>query len=366
MHICVDARDLNRETPRGQGKYLFEILSQKSLCDVKFQLLSDRRDLPVHLPERPNVSHQFLDQRGHRFHAWEQFALPKMSTKSKCDLTFCPSMRLPWWQPKPTVVTLHDAMPWIGNENCWPRGFYTDTLIPKALDKCAAIITVSNHSRSDIATVWPHLESKIHVIPNGVSEIYKKSSTKDFPKELSDLGVNPPYFLYLGGSISRKRPEWAIRVFENLGHLRSQLVLCGIGASEGANFVSAVPKQTRKQILFPPHIPERWMPSLYEHATAILYPTLYEGFGLPVVEAHAVGTPVIFSSVGSLIEFDGPLSSILPSDDLECWVKTCNSFLDAQVSKGIQEEGLKWVSRYSWQRSADSHFDVFNSVVNGV
>jgi glycosyltransferase involved in cell wall biosynthesis len=155
-------------------------------------------------------------------------------------------------------------------------------------------------------------------------------------------------------------------VFENLGHLRSQLVLCGIGASEGANFVSAVPKQTRKQILFPPHIPERWMPSLYEHATAILYPTLYEGFGLPVVEAHAVGTPVIFSSVGSLIEFDGPLSSILPSDDLECWVKTCNSFLDAQVSKGIQEEGLKWVSRYSWQRSADSHFDVFNSVVNGV
>src|SRR5574341_1854382 len=148
--IAVDARDLNQGHLRGQGRYAQEIIQRMvRLHPVQWELCADRPDLPFHRPEVEACNVWLCDQRGYRWHAWEQLALPPRVRHVRADMLHCPGMRLPYWQPIPTVVTLHDAMPWLGNECGWPRGWYTDHVIPGALKQCAAVITVSQHSKRD-------------------------------------------------------------------------------------------------------------------------------------------------------------------------------------------------------------------------
>ena len=106
------------------------------------------------------------------------------------------------------------------------------------------------------------------------------------------------------------------------------------------------------------------MPALYRHAICVLYPTLYEGFGFPVVESQAVGTPVVFSAVGSLQELQGPGARVLPVDDLAAWISVVNELVLQRVTSGVQDGSAKvWARRYSWDESAKRHAEVYRSAL---
>lgn len=102
------------------------------------------------------------------------------------------------------------------------------------------------------------------------------------------------------------------------------------------------------------------MPRLYQNAAAVLYPTLYEGFGFPVVEAQAVGTPVLHSAVSSLTELQGPGSVVLPVEDLGAWVDACRALV-AERGRTPQpnETSRQWARRFSWEASAERHLEVY-------
>jgi glycosyltransferase involved in cell wall biosynthesis len=364
LRLGLDARCLNRQHLRGMGKYATELVERLgNYLPVRFTLLGDRPDLPFHKPRIDEAPVRLFDCRGYRFHSWEQWALPREAARLGVDLLHCPGSRLPWWQPRPTIVTLHDALPWIEDEPEWPAGWYRDRLLPRAFARCAAIITDSECSRRDIVRLWAKLEAKVHVIPLGVGETYFDVEPAPLSEHLTALGIRQPYLLYMGGRIARKRLDWALRILEALGDEPVSLVICGLEPDAAADVVSGVPPTCRSRLHVLPFLDETQMPRLYQNAVAVLYPTLYEGFGFPIVEAHAVGTPVLHSSVGSLSELAGPASVVLPVNDLDAWVQACRRLLGSRGTVGSpQREAREWARRYTWDRCAERHAEVYRSV----
>ena len=366
MRVAIDARSLNNEHIRGMGRCLWELIARSGAsAQTHWHVLSDRPDLPLHVPQNAHVTSHLFECRGYRFRTWEQWALPRKARQLKADLLHCPAGRLPWWQPVPTIVTLHDTMPWQHDEPMWPRGWYTDWLIPRALHKAAAVITVSETSKKDILRRWPNLEAKLHVIPNGICDSYHKVNPGPLSPTLQSMGVQSPYFLYVGGAIERKRPEWAIKVLEQLNDPDVQLVLCGIGRHGQESILRLIPKELQHRVCIPTFVPEEEMPRLYQNAVAVLYPTLYEGFGLPVVEAHAVGTPILFSEVGSLTELVGPSAIVLPTNELSAWIDVCRKLLATRRMHSQPDKSARsWATRFSWSTFADRNLEVYRYVLS--
>jgi glycosyltransferase involved in cell wall biosynthesis len=236
-------------------------------------------------------------------------------------------------------------------------------VLPRAYKKCAAIITISEASKRDIIRLWPALTEKLHVIPNGVGDNYLDAKPGPLSDSLQSIGVKEPYLLYIGGCIPRKRLQWAIRVFEQLSDPRLNLVVCGVEKSAQSEVRAQLPAAVRSRVCFTPFVAETDFPRLYQNGVAVLYPTLYEGFGLPVVEAQAVGTPVLFSALGSLGELDGPAAIVLPSNDLTAWTDACRSLVAQRHNPSPNQQARVWARKYSWDVSADRTIEVYETVV---
>jgi glycosyltransferase involved in cell wall biosynthesis len=364
IRIAVDARCLNRSHLRGMGKYLQKVVEYGARSgEVAWTLFADRPDLPFHAPEVGDLEVDVFDWKGYRFHSWEQAALPWHTSRCGASVLLCPATTLPWWQPVPTVVTLHDVLPWNEREAGRPYGFYLGRLLPLAYRKCAAVITVSECSRRDILALWPDFHEKLYVVPHGMADRYQQQSARTPNDPLRAIGIRRPYLLYVGGELPRKRLAWAIRILEALADARVNLVVCGLEEASHDRIRETIPHDIRPQVLLAPFISETDMPCLYRDAAAVLYPTLYEGFGLPALEAQAVGTPVLFSALGSLAELCGPGAIVLPPWDLGAWVDACTRLVVRRGEDPSPDEASRrWARQYSWDECAKRHLDIFRRV----
>jgi len=103
---------------------------------------------------------------------------------------------------------------------------------------------------------------------------------------------------------------------------------------------------------------------LYQQAVAVVYPTLYEGFGLPALEAQAVGTPVLLSDLSSLRELKGPGAEVLPVDELDAWVQTCRRLLARRaIALDPNQAARSWAQQFSWSASANRHLEIYRDAV---
>jgi glycosyltransferase involved in cell wall biosynthesis len=252
------------------------------------------------------------------------------------------------------VVTIHDAIPWNGQDTAWSPGFYRDWLLPAAYHKATAVLTDSNSSRRDILARWPKLQPKLHVVSLGVHERYFEAEPESRAIQFGDRVVDEPYLLYLGGSEPRKRLNWALQAWWGCGVPGVSFVVCGLERAAHDTVRRMTPAEFQDRLILAPFIPEDLMPRVYMRAAAVLYPTLYEGFGLPVVEAQAVGTPVLFSDVGSLTELKGPGAIVLPVDDLAAWSRAVSDVVRSHAaSRSADGVARAWAKQYSW----DSHIN---------
>jgi len=362
--VAIDARSLNTAHLRGIGKSVYELIKRTAASGaVEWHLLADRPDRPMQVADPDGCDISVFETRGDRLHAWEQWSLPRRAQRLAADLLHAPGTSLPWWQPVPTVVTIHDTIPWQQQDPAWPAGFYKDRLLPAAYHRAAAITTVSECSRRDILARWPHLQPRLHVISPGVDERYLEAEPSRQPVQIGDRFMTEPYLLYIGGSDPRKRLMWALQTWWGAAPSGAALVVCGVDAASHDNVRRMVPRNLQDRLVLAPFVSEEDMPRLYMHAAAVLYPTLYEGFGLPVIEAQAVGTPVLFSDVGSLTELKGPGAVVLAVDDLPAWVRAVSEILQSRAgAPGPDRIARAWASQYSWEAYTDRTLAVYGEV----
>ena len=348
------------------GRYVYELLGQsRDEADLSWVLFGQDARHPLTHPPHPRLQVDLFDQRGDRLHLWEQWGLPRRAQAKAVDLLHCTEGSMTWWQPLPTVITLHDTLMWDEYAPDAVSRFYWEQLMPAALAKAAAVITISDSSRDDILARWPQLAPKLTVIPHGIDPAYFSAETAPLPATLQNALGGLPYVAYLGGPLARKRFGWALEVLAAQSDPRLKLVACGFGSKGAEQAAGSVPPALRERVLFAPFLSDAELLALYKSARAVLYPTLYEGFGFPAVEAQAAGVPVIFSPLGSLKELVGPLSTVVPADDLPAWAAALDAAVGLPEHARIEraQKARRWAQRFQWSESYARHVEVYGRLI---
>lgn len=364
MNIGMVARCLNTPHVRGMGKYAMELLRNSS-PDVQWRLFADDSRYPILHPEGERFRPDLFEFRGDRFRFWEQIGLPMRTRRLPLSLLHCTEGALPLWQPLPTVVTLHDTLAFAERDDTLPERLYWDRVVPAALKRAAHVITISESSRRDILQRWPELAPRLTVIYHGIESSYFAPPTASVPALLQQHLHNAPYLVYLGGPMKRKRFDWALQVLEAQPDSALKLVACGFGADAREAARAALPDALRGRVLFAEFLSDAELQAVYAGSVAVLYPTLYEGFGFPAIEAQASGVPAIFSPLGSLAELVGPLAHVVPADDLDAWVHAVQKSrsMPREAREAMASQARAWAQKFQWSDSWEQHLAVYRQVM---
>lgn len=367
MKIGLVARCLNTAHVRGMGRYLQELLLKSvQRPEIRWTLLGDNPTEPLHTPPGVAAQQAVFNFRGDRFRLWEQLGLPRRAAALGLDVLHCTEGSACWWQPVPTVITLHDTIAWSENDGQPFTRFYWNTLMPAALRKAAAVITISQHSRRDILARWPDLAPKLSVIPHGIGDEYLNPDFRPAAPVVQQGLQGQPYLVFLGGPAPRKRFDWALQVLRQAGDSQLQLVACGFAQASHAQVMEQVPRDLAQRVHLAPFLSNLELLALYRGADAVLYPTLYEGFGFPAIEAQAAGVPAIFSPVSSLAELVGPLAFTPAVDDLAGWVQSVAQARTLGSRRAeLAAQAQQWAQGFSWLQSCQQHLAVYQSARAG-
>jgi glycosyltransferase involved in cell wall biosynthesis len=363
LRVGIVAQTLNVQHLRGTGRYVQELLRNTAAKDdVQWTAYAQDATKPFRVPSPLLGNTDVFEFPGDRFHLWEQLGLPQRLKRSGVDILHCAENTVPIWQPVPTIVTIHDTVLW---EEERPRldHFYLHKVQALAYSRCAAVITISESSKRDIAARWPVLADRLTVIPHGIADEFFEESRGSIPPVLQQALGNSPYLLFMGGPQPRKRFAWALELLAQCGREDLHLVGCGFGA--GTAPIDQVPMALRHRVHFAPFVEDSELVALYRGAQAAIYPTLYEGFGFPAVEAQAAGTPILFSPVSSLVDLIGPLAWPVEAHDFSAWLNALQVILALPTSRRreLAAQGIEWARQFSWRRSVEGHFAVYHDVL---
>ncbi|MCW1968070.1 MAG: glycosyltransferase family 4 protein [Anaerolineae bacterium] len=312
---------------------------------------------------------------GPRFYPlWEQLALPRQALRDAVDVLYCPANTGPI-RLSPRVklaLTIHDVMYMLpigtqpGQLPASPSRYqqlgrlYRRWVVPRAAHRANLITTDSQFSRNDIAQhlgQWLRQPSdEIQVVPLAAAAEYAPQSADAVNEVLRRLQVKPPYALGLGAIDPRKNTALLIEALEQLQPSDLTLVITGLDPSAQAHFAALVAQRGLRlgqQIQLLGFVSERDLAALYTAAEMLLYPSRYEGFGLPVLEAMQCGTPVITANTTSLPEIaEGAALLINPNDVSALCTAIQQLHHDASLRQRLRTAGLARAAQFNWQSSA--------------
>ena len=300
---------------------------------------------------------------------FEQFILP-FQLKSKKSLFFSPSNILPIPLSIPSVVTIFD-LHWYRLKKLFHKKeihklVYIKSFIKLSARKARKIITLSQHTRNDLISILGIPEEKIAVVPPGVEEYYKiinKNEARDFLRK--KFNITNKFVLQVGETHRRKNIPFLLDIFEKMnGQNTLDLVLVGSqgdGEKEILNRIQASRFQNNIHKLN--ELSEKDLLCLYNAASCLIFPSLYEGFGLPIVEAMACGCPVVCSDSTAIPESAGGAALLCDPGDKKEWIYTITKIINKNNQrKQLIEKGLKRAQQLSWEKAVENMLKTFESV----
>jgi glycosyltransferase involved in cell wall biosynthesis len=340
LELCVNLRTLGYRTT-GVQRYLLSLLP--------------------HMPAELHSVKPSEALQGIKGHLWEQVYLP---TQLQRRLLWSPGNTGPIGVSR-QVLTVHD-MASLDHPEWFERKFalWYAALLPRLIRKVRAIITVSHFSRERIVRLAGVKPERVHVIYNGVERRFCPADPKTVTQVRSDIGLNSPYMLFVGSLEPRKNLKmlleaWQLGAFDGAtlavvgatGHLFRKLEFDSI--PEGVRLLGRVE--------------DKALPALYSGAAGFVYPSIYEGFGLPPLEAMACGCPVAVSDIpahrevcgGTAMYFD-PFSPEDITAKLEWLLR-----LDSASRASLVEQGLHRAALYGWESAASETWRILQLAING-
>ena len=291
-------------------------------------------------------------------HAWEQIELPAHLWLTGSPLLVNLANTAPLAYGK-QIVTIHD-LAFIRNPHWFSKTFaaYYNFLIPIIARRSMSIITVSEFSKKEIVDLLGIPPSKIHVIYNGVSEIFKSDVYGNDEKRFGK------YILAVSSFDPRKNLRGLIEAFLKLKYTDLKLVIAG-RASKNFNMDEAFsePGANRERIIFLSDISQNELASLYRGAIALCYPSFYEGFGLPPLEAMASGCPVVASDIESIREVCRDAAILINPNDTGAMTEGLRKLIEDETLRlSLIERGKKRSCLFNWERSADKIFELIQEI----
>jgi len=289
---------------------------------------------------------------------WTQIGLSLEMFIHPVEVLFIPSHTIPIIHPSRTVVTIHGLEYEVRPEaySIWER-FYMHQSIKRSCFWAQKIIAVSQNTKKDLLQIYKVPNENVEVIYEGVNNDLQSSAIKTQTKEKMDSQF--PYILFIGRLEKRKNIEGIIQAFEwfkKRYKLPHKLILAGkpgFGYSQINSQWNISPY--KKDIILPGFVNEKEKIKLIKSATVFLFPTFYEGFGLPILEAQSLGVPVITSNISSLPEVGQDAVVYCDPNEMLSIADTLYKVISQKdYQDDIIKKGYKNIKRFSWEKCADS------------
>lgn len=371
MIIGIDGRELERGKVTGIGRYLLNFLKYATEARKEYQFILYGNQF-THLDyESPNLALKIIIERATI--TYDQILLPVHLKSDKADIFLSPYIKAPIFSPCPYMTTIHDLLFLVTPEYTgWRYKPYNEVfkIFGKAVSRrAAAIIADSESSKRDIIKIFGVPEQKIRVIPLGISEEYKPVIDRGLVENIkNNYGITGRYLLYIGNFKPHKNIGRLIEAFA--GVIKNPILIPPLQKEgEGGfsdlklvfggkrdRFVPSLEELAEKlgirdKIIFTDFINDEDLPALYSGAEIFVCPSLYEGFGLPVLEAMACGTPVICSNTTSLPEVAGDAGILINPEDIKSITSAIITLLkDDKHRENVKKRGLERAKEFTVEK----------------
>ncbi len=296
---------------------------------------------------------------------WLPLAVPRALLAGHVDVFHGPNHMAPPWSPVPTVITAHDLSALtMGGLHTWRNRLLTVPQMLLSLRRAERLIAVSRATASDLLRLPGIDAERVRVIYEAAAPGLTPATPEQVRALSHRLALPETFFLFLGALEPRKNVVTLVRALAELyaaGDHRAKLVIAGAEGWRNDDVYDEVKKRgLERDIRFAGYIPAEDLPALYGAATAFVYPSLFEGFGLPPLEAMACGTPVICSNTSSLPEVVGDAAiTVDPLDTSDLAAALRTALDDADLRARLSHAGLQRAALFSWERTARETLEVY-------
>ncbi|MFC2173571.1 glycosyltransferase family 4 protein [Acidobacteriota bacterium] len=366
--------DIRKIEDFGVGTYIQNLLENLSLIDSTNEFCLFGYDKgPVHSLDLGKNFHFIMD-RSARYGVMEHVRLPLKVFRNRCHLFHSPHYVLPYFAPALPVVTIHDIIHILFPEYLPNRRalFYARKIMSRSIRQAACVLTVSERSKCDILDHFNVEPEKVRVIYNGIDESFLARVDPDERHRIKErYRLDDPFILYVGNIKPHKNVGRLIEAFallkEDDRFKRHKLVIIGSDAARYTSIRSAVVRGClQTEVRFLGWVPKSFLPGIYQLAECFVYPSLYEGFGFPPLEAMASQIPVVCSSASSLPEIVARAAlTVDPMDTHEIAKKTAQVLTDPALRQRLVADGTENIKRFSWRDSVTRIHACYMEVLSG-
>jgi glycosyltransferase involved in cell wall biosynthesis len=373
MRVCLDVSPAVHRRA-GLGRYAQELSAALLEVDAENEYLiffnrprSARVEPPLHSLRRLTVAWSNKPWRMSALLA--HFAgLSQDRLFPGVDLFHATDHLLPRFSRVRSVFTLHDlAFRLYPETHTALNRWFLNVMMPRFLQAADAVIAVSEHTKRDALRAYNLDEAKVRVIYEGVNPRFRPAPPEAVAVIRRKYGLPERFILSVGTIEPRKNLETALAAYRALkeGGAAHKLVIVGKKGWLYRGFFRRLREEGLEgEVVFPGFVPDDDLPALYGGADLFLFPSLYEGFGLPPLEAMACGAPVVCSDVSSLPEVVGDAALLVPPLEVRAWAEALRRLLgDADLRADLRARGLARAREFSWARAARATVEVYQQVM---
>ncbi len=299
---------------------------------------------------------------------WWSVGLPRYASRRGFALFHGTNYEVPLWGPCARVVTVHDLslllLPETHEARRVRRARRRLPLMARAADAC---ITPTESVRREVCEHLRLAPSKVFAVPEAARAVFRPLEFEATEAERQRLGVGEEFLLAVGTIEPRKNLAALVRAFEEVARVRPQLQLVVVGNKGWLSeplFAGLGQSPFRERVLFTGYVPDETLRALYSSCRAFVYPSLYEGFGLPPLEAMACGAPVVASNIHSLKEVTNGAALLFdPKDSDELTRHLITLLEDEGARRRLSADGLQRASQFSWERAARETLEVYEEAL---
>ncbi|MFH0969229.1 MAG: glycosyltransferase family 1 protein [Patescibacteria group bacterium] len=380
MRIGIDIRNIGRQRT-GDEVVFFNLVKSLALIDAKnqyvlFTNITDNIELDgiarrLEIENRSNFKMVSLKCKN-KF-IWNLWTLPRYLKKNPVDV-YHTQYITPFFIPKSVkiVIHIHDV-----SFSAYPEHikrsdlFFLNLLIPKSLKRADKIIAVSEFTKNEIIKYYGINSDKIEVVYNAVSEDlaegdYSGNESVDIKNKYN---LPEKFILYIGTMQPRKNIPFLIRSFAKIKEKIPEIKLVLAGNKNAHNFDKRIDEEIKKlgienEIIFSGFVDEEDKAALFRLSEIFVYPSLYEGFGIPILEAMSRKVPVLASDIPVHREIGGEAALYFDISSIDDFSeKLYNSLTDENLRNKLISSGLERINLFSWQKSAEKLLDIYKKLI---
>ncbi len=374
MRIGIDARFYG-PLGKGLGRYTERLIHhlQALRPAEEFVIFLRKENWEAFQPTVPTFTKVLADFPWYT--VAEQRGMPRVVANAKVDLMHYPHFNVPFFTPRPFVVTIHDLIlthfPTRRATTLGPLKYAVKQLgyqltLSRAVSRAAKIITVSEFTKQDIRSYFGYDPKKIVVTYEAVDPF--PETMVDVPAVLQKYDIRQPYLLYVGNAYPHKNLEKLIALLHELPAAQKTLQLVIIGKAD--YFQNRIRQLVHdagigNRVRFPGYVPDTELGVLYQQAHAFIFPSLYEGFGLPPLEAMAYGTPVLSSDAACMKEILGKAALYFNPNATRGMLAALQQLESTpELRSQLIAAGKQQVAQYRWQNLAESTLRVYRDTLS--